>query len=84
MASIYDKETGLISENIKIDGTSQAQQGSFPLPTSSNTTTSSTLSDKENENNNSGNILNKYNSMKDHNLLDYLSAVYNKNEIEGT
>src|SRR6478735_2618942 len=83
MAKIYNKETGWKSyNNQKTNKDSQTQQDSFlSHPLTSNRTTKS---DIENQNN-SNDISNPMTEpLKDFDLLDSLTSVYNIKEIKGT
>jgi uncharacterized Zn-finger protein len=75
MANIYDKETGWILDNTKIDDTYQVKQDSFPSLSSNTTTMLSTLSEIENKNSSNNNSNSMFNSMKDYNLLDSFSTI---------
>ena len=81
MAKIYNKETGWKLNNKKTNINSQVQQDSLLL-TPSNTTT--TTSDIENENNINAISNPMSEPVKDFDLLDSLTSVYNIKEIKGT
>jgi hypothetical protein len=86
MAKIYNKETGWKSNNKKTNTAYQTQQDSLLSQPSASASNTTTLSDIENKNfSNINNISNPmYNHTEDFNILDSLTSIYNKKEIEET